>query len=162
MKRHVLMKPILTGLLLTLTLWACNDPNVVYKENADIDSGKWFVKNTPTFRFQITDAAQPYDIYYTLRNNLTYPYYNLYLTRYLTDERGKELESRLDELILMDPKTGKPRGKGLGDLYDNKVLMKRAYRFPKPGTYAFRLKQYMRQDPLPDIVSVGISVEKSQ
>jgi gliding motility-associated lipoprotein GldH len=67
----------------------------------------------------------------------------------------------LDELILMDPKTGQPRGKGLGDLYDNKVLMKRAYRFTKPGTYVLRIKQYMRQDPLPDVVSVGISVEKS-
>lgn len=153
---------LLTGLFVGLALWACQDPNVVYKENADIDDGKWFVKNTPTFRFQITDASQPYDIYYTIRNNLTYPYYNLYLTRYLTDERGKELESRLDELILMDPKTGKPRGKGLGDLYDNKVLMKRGYRFPKPGTYAFRIKQYMRQDPLPDVVSVGISIEKGQ
>jgi gliding motility-associated lipoprotein GldH len=148
--------------VLLLGLMACNDPNVLFKDNADIEGAAWYVKNTPTFRFQVTDASQPYDIYYTLRNNLTYPYYNLYLTRYLTDERGKELESRLDELILMDPKTGKPRGKGLGDMYDNKVLMKRAYRFPKSGTYTFRLKQYMRQDPLPDIVSVGISVEKSQ
>lgn len=156
------MKRIGIGLLLALCGSACNDPNVIYKENTDIDGGKWFVKNTPTFRFTIEDASQPYDMYYTLRNNLTYPYYNLYLTRYLTDERGKELESRLDELILMDPRTGEPRGKGLGDMYDNKVLMKRAYRFPKPGTYAFRLKQYMRQDPLPDVVSVGISVEKSQ
>jgi gliding motility-associated lipoprotein GldH len=147
--------------VLLLTLGACNDPNVLYQENADIDGAKWYVKNTPTFRFQVTDASQSYDIYYTLRNTLTYPYYNLYLTRYLTDERGKELESRLDELILMDPKTGKPRGKGLSDIYDNKVLMKKAYRFPKPGTYVIRLKQYMRQDPLPDVVSVGISVERS-
>ncbi|ARK10798.1 gliding motility lipoprotein GldH [Fibrella sp. ES10-3-2-2] len=157
MKRFCLVM----GLLALLT--ACEqDPNVVYKENADIENGKWYVKNAPSFRFTITDASIPYDLYYTLRNNLTYPYYNLYLTRYLTDEQGREIESRLDELILMDPKTGEPRGKGLGDLYDNKVLMKRAYRFAKPGTYVMRIKQYMRQDPLPDVVSVGISVEKSE
>ncbi|NID09966.1 gliding motility lipoprotein GldH [Fibrivirga algicola] len=157
MKRFCLV----IGLLALLT--ACEqDPNVVYKENADIENGKWYVKNAPSFRFTITDASIPYDLYYTLRNNLTYPYYNLYLTRYLTDEQGREIESRLDELILMDPKTGEPRGKGLGDLYDNKVLMKRAYRFAKPGTYVMRIKQYMRQDPLPDVVSVGISVEKSE
>ena len=147
--------------LLVLLLACEQDPNVVYKENADIENGKWYVKNTPAFRFIISDVSVPYDLYYTLRHNLTYPYYNLYLTRYLTDERGKEIESRLDELILMDPKTGQPRGKGLGDLYDNKVLMKRGYRFAKPGTYVLRIKQYMRQDPLPDVVSVGISVEKS-
>jgi len=157
MKRFCLVM----GLLALLT--ACEqDPNVVYKENADIENGKWYVKNAPSFRFTITDASIPYDLYYTLRNNLRYPYYNLYLTRYLTDDRGREIESRLDELILMDPKTGEPRGKGLGDLYDNKVLMKRAYRFARPGTYVMRIKQYMRQDPLPDVVSVGISVEKSE
>ena len=143
-------------------LVACEqDPNVVSKENTDIADGKWYVKNTPSFGFTITDASQPYDLYYTLRHSLTYPYYNLYLTRYLTDGRGKEIESRLDELILMDPKTGQPRGKGLGDLYDYKVLIKKGYRFPRPGAYRLRIKQYMRQDPLPDIVSIGISVEKS-
>ncbi|MEZ0541804.1 gliding motility lipoprotein GldH [Fibrella arboris] len=147
--------------LLTLMVACEQDPNAVYKENVDIADGKWYVKNTPLFRFTITDASIPYDLYYTLRHTLTYPYYNLYLTRYLTDEKGHEIESRLDELILMDPKTGEPRGKGLGDLYDNKVLIKRSYRFAKPGTYVMRIKQYMRQDPLPDVVSVGISVEKS-
>jgi len=103
----------------------------------------------------------PYNIYYNLRNSLSYPYYNLYLTRYLTDEKGTQIESRLDEILLMDPKTGEPRGEGLGDLFDHKVLIKNNYRFPKPGTYTIRIKQYMRQDPLPEILSVGIAVEKA-
>ena len=147
---------------LLAALTACEqDASIIYKENVDIEGGKWYVKNTPSFTFKITDATVPYDLYYTVRNGLAYPYYNLYLTRYLTDEKGHEIESRLDELLLMDAKTGQPRGKGLGDIYDNKVVLKRAYRFPKPGTYTLRIKQYMRQDPLPDVVSVGISVEKS-
>ena len=147
---------------LVAALTACQqDASIIYKENVDIGGGKWYVKNTPSFTFTITDATVTYDLYYTVRNGLAYPYYNLYLTRYLTDSTGHELESRLDELLLMDPKTGQPRGKGLGDIYDNKVVLKRAYRFPKPGTYTLRIKQYMRQDPLPDVVSVGISVEKS-
>lgn len=149
-------------LVLLAAVTACEqDASVVYKENVDIEGGKWYVKNIPSFTFEITDATVPYDLYYTVRNGLTYPYYNLYLTRYLTDDKGHEIESRLDELLLMDAKTGQPRGKGLGDLYDNKVVLKRAYRFPKPGTYTLKIKQYMRQDPLPDVVSVGISVEKS-
>ena len=144
-------------------LTACQqDTAVVFNDTSDIPDGRWYVKNTPAFRFTITDATQPYDLYYTLRHTLTYPYYNLYLTRYLTNGQGREVESRLDELLLMDAKTGRPRGNGLGDLYDYKVQMKRAYRFPAPGTYTLRIKQYMRQDPLPDVVSVGISVEKSQ
>lgn len=147
------------GLLSLLT--GCDKGPVVYKEYTDITDGKWYIKNVPSFTFRIDDTTATYNLYYTLRNNLSYPYYNLYLTRYLIDNQGKELESRLDELILLDPKTGKPLGDGLGDLLDHKVLIKRNYRFPHAGSYTLRIRQYMRQDPLPDIVSVGISVEKA-
>ncbi|RYF55233.1 MAG: hypothetical protein EOO39_38275 [Cytophagaceae bacterium] len=88
------------GLLLCLVLLigGC-DTNAVYKEYTDIEDGKWYIKNAPSFTFEITDATQPYNIYYNLRNSLSYGYYNLYLTRYLRDANGKEIESRLDELI---------------------------------------------------------------
>ncbi|GAB4030582.1 gliding motility lipoprotein GldH [Spirosoma gilvum] len=154
------MKQLGLGLFLVLLALGC-DTNAVYKEYTDIDEGKWYIKNTPSFTFEITDATVPYNIYYNLRNSLSYGYYNLYLTRYLRDANGKEIESRLDELILMDPKTGKPNGDGLGDLFDHKFLMKRNYHFPKPGKYTMQIRQYMRQDPLLNILSVGITVEKA-
>lgn len=147
------------GILLA-GLAACNS-QTVYNEYTDIDDGKWTLKNTPSFSFRIDNPSIPYNVYYNLRNSVSYPYYNLYLTRYLLDSAGKEIESRLDELILMDPKTGKPLGDGLGDLFDHKVIMKRNYRFPGAGRYTIRIQQYMRQDPLPDVLSVGISVEKA-
>lgn len=138
------------------------DTNAIYKEYTDFEDGKWYIKDAPSFTFEVEDASIPYNIYYNLRNSLSYGYYNLYLTRYLRDASGKELESRLDELLLMDPKTGKPNGDGLGDLFDHKVLMKRNYRFPKPGKYTLQIRQYMRQDPLLNILSVGVTVEKAQ
>ncbi len=155
------MKQGMWILLVALLVIGC-DTSAVYKEYTDIEDGKWFIKNAPSFTFGIKDASVPYNIYYNLRNSLSYGYYNLYLTRYLRDAGGKEIESRLDELILMDPKTGKPNGDGLGDLFDHKFLMKRNYRFPKPGQYTMQIRQYMRQDPLLNILSVGITVEKAQ
>lgn len=154
------MKQLALVVLMALLVAGC-DTNAVYKEYTDIEGGKWYIKNTPSFTFDIKDASIPYNIYYNLRNSLSYGYYNLYLTRYLRDSTGKELESRLDELILMDPKTGKPNGDGIGDIFDHKFLMKRNYRFPKPGQYTMQLRQYMRQDPLLNILSVGITVEKA-
>ena len=148
-------------LIMTVLLLAGCDKNTVYSEYEDIEEGKWFVNHTPAFTFRIDDVKQTYNIYYNLRNALSYPYYNLYLTRYLVDSTGRTIESRLDELLLMDAKTGKPNGDGLGDIFDHKVLIKQNYRFPKPGRYTIRIKQYMRQNPLPDILSVGISVEKA-
>ncbi|GAB3565081.1 hypothetical protein GCM10027578_11780 [Spirosoma luteolum] len=151
------------GLVLSLLVWlavGC-DTNVVYKEYTDIEDGKWPVSYAPSFTFDITDASIPYNLYYNLRNSLSYGYYNLYLTRYLRDSQGREIESRLDELILMDPRTGKPNGEGLGDLFDHQFLIKRNYRFPKPGRYTMQIRQYMRQDPLLNVLSVGITVERA-
>lgn len=154
------MKRMGLVVLVALLTFGC-DTKAVYSEYTDIDDGKWYIKNAPSFTFEIKDATEPYNIYYNLRNSLSYGYYNLYLTRYLRDERGKEIESRLDELILMDPKTGKPNGDGLGDLFDHKFLVKRNYRFPKAGKYTMQIRQYMRQDPLLNIQSVGITVERA-
>jgi len=154
------MKRLGLAVLVTLLAFGC-DTSAVYNEYTDIEDGKWYIKNAPSFTFAIQDASVPYNIYYNLRNSLSYGYYNLYLTRYLRDASGKELESRLDELLLMDAKTGKPNGSGLGDLFDHKFLMKRNYRFPKPGKYTMQIRQYMRQDPLLHIMSVGITVEKT-
>jgi gliding motility-associated lipoprotein GldH len=71
------------------------------------------------------------------------------------------VEARLQELTLLDPKTGKPLGKGLGDIFDHQIVALPNYRFQKSGTYTIKLKQYMRQDPLPDVMSVGVRVEKA-
>ncbi len=149
-------------LLLLLMGWltACSDPNTIFKDYPDIPDGRWFIKNTPAFSFVVQDAGVPCNLFYNIRNAKSYPYYNLYLTRFLADSTGKLLDSRLDELILMDEKTGKPLGDGLGDIFDHKILIRQGYRFPRPGRYQLTIKQYMRQDPLPDVLSVGLTVEK--
>ncbi|GAB3924304.1 hypothetical protein GCM10028804_24290 [Larkinella terrae] len=155
------MKKLQVGLLagLWLLLAGC-DENAVYKGIDDIKGGTWYINNTPEFTFEITDTTATYSIYYNIRNSVSYPYYNLYIRRYLLDSDGKMLESKQDELTLLDPKTGKPYGDGLGDLFDHRISMMKKYRFSHSGKYTVRLRQYMRQNPLPEIYSVGVTVEK--
>jgi gliding motility-associated lipoprotein GldH len=136
------------------------DENVVYKAHEDIDDGLWYIKNKPEFKVEITDTLETYNLYYLVRNSLQYPYYNLYLTRKITDPQGKAVSTTLEEVFLSNQTTGKPFGKGLGDLFDHKIPFLKNHRFPKAGTYTFTLSQSMRQNPLPFIISVGISVEK--
>jgi gliding motility-associated lipoprotein GldH len=145
--------------MLSLVLWACQD-QTVFKENVDFMENKWYIKSTPTFSFEIEDPTVSYNLYYNVRNGLAYPYYNLYVTRYLYDAKGQLISSKLDELLLADAITGKPLGSGLGDMFDHKVLAMRQFKFPTKGKYTFKIAQYMRQNPLPEVVSVGLSVEK--
>lgn len=142
-----------------ITLSACDD-NVVYKAHEDIKDGLWYIKDKPAFKVEIKDTAQQYNVYYLLRNTLQYPYYNLYLSRNLTGPDETLVSNAMEELRLSDETTGKPYGKGLGDLFDHKIQFLKNYRFEKSGTYTFTISQSMRQNPLPFVVSVGISVEK--
>ncbi len=146
-------------LLLAVTSFLSCDSNAIFKDHEDIDDGVWYVKNEPSFTFEITDISQPYNVYYLVRNSIGYPYYNLYVKRFLLNEKNKIVNEALNELILMDERTGKPMGDGLGDLFDHKIVALKNYRFPKAGKYTFKVRQYMRQDPLPGIMSVGVSVE---
>ena len=139
-------------------LFAC-DESVVYKAHEDIEDGLWFIKNQPTFKVEITDTLSTYNLYYLVRSAVQYPYYNLYLTRKTTSPAGK-VSSSLEEVFLSDQITGKPYGKGLGDLFDHKIGFLKNYTFPQSGIYTYSLSQSMRQNPLPFIISVGIAVEK--
>lgn len=155
------MKKLTGCFLILLTGWLAGcDTNAVFKDNVDIPEGRWFVKQVPSFGFDIQDTTVRYNVFYNVRSGRTYPFYNLYLTRYLYDARGKLIGKNLDQLLLADATTGKPLGTGLGDLYDHKVLALKAYQFPASGHYTVKIEQYMRQNPLPDVYSVGVTVEK--
>ena len=147
--------------ILSIFLLISCDEHTILKDNYDIPNAKWSVKDTPTFTFEVKDINTSYNVFYNVRNNRNYLYHNLYLTHYLTDSEGKIIHQHLDEIILFDPVTGKPSGDGLGDIYDHRVLAFRDFRFPKKGIYKIKVSQYMRQNPLLDVVSVGFSVEKT-
>ena len=155
-------KLYLLGLLfmVTLLLGSC-DENRVFEQNMDIPENNWAINNTLTISFVIEDTTQAYDVYFNIRHALAYEYYNLYVRHTLTGPAGNVLSSLLHEIILLDKKTGKPKGKGFGDIFDYQVRALRNQKFPRPGTYHLKLQQYMRRDPLPGIMSVGIRVEKA-
>lgn len=137
------------------------DTNRVFEENQDIANNQWPVKLAPAFEFEITDTTQQYNVYFNVRNALHYPFYNLYLRHALYGPDGKQISTKLHEMYLMDPKTGEPRGKGAGDIFDHQFKALKNTRFPKAGKYRLTVKQYMRQDPLPGVMAVGIRVEKA-
>ena len=155
-------RPLLGLLLLSLLLpglTAC-DPNRVFEQNIDFANYSWDVQQKPSFTFQIADTTARYDLYFNVRNASGYGFYNLYLKHTLTGPAGPVGTPRLHELILLDPKTGEPRGAGTGDIFDHQVRALRGVKFARPGAYTLSMEQYMRQDQLPGLMAVGLRVAK--
>lgn len=159
MRRFFPRKLPLQFVVVMAILQAC-DQNRVYDDYVDLDNSVWHVDTLPSYEFSIDDASLSYPIYYNVRYALGYPFYNLYLTYYLEDSAANIIDTELQELILFDRKTGTPLGDGLGDIFDHQVKVFPSYQFPHKGKYTLKVKQFMRVEELPGIMSFGLRVER--
>jgi gliding motility-associated lipoprotein GldH len=155
--RLALRRAFVIGLLSLLT--AC-DPNQVFEQNTDFPNYSWDVQQKPAFTFTIQDTTASYDVFFNVRHASAYGFYNLYMKHTLTGPGGAVGKPLLHQVLLLDPKTGEPKGSGTGDIYDLQVLALRNQHFAKPGSYTLTLEQYMRQDQLPGLMAVGVRVAK--
>jgi len=140
---------------------ACSSSTVI-DEQSDIEEGLWHLDSLVSFQFEVEDTTTVYQIDYNVRYAVNYPYYNLFLKYYLEDSTGEILSSELQELILFDKKTGKPMGDGLGDLFDREVPITEGQKFSNTGIYTFKVKQFMRMEELPGILSFGLKIQKPE
>jgi gliding motility-associated lipoprotein GldH len=149
-------------LISSLILLSACDESRVYEKNIDFKGNDWYADSVARFPIEIKDQAVEYNMYVDVRNAISYPFANLYIKYNVLDSTGKSLNTKLLRLPLFDKKSGKPYGDGLGDIFDHRFSLIKGYRFPYQGKYSLEVIQYMRQDPLPFIMSVGVRVEKAQ
>jgi gliding motility-associated lipoprotein GldH len=157
MKKLALFSAICIAFLLS----SC-DKNRVFEKNNDFETNNWKIADVQEFPFEIKDVSKSYNIYFNIRNAIFYEYYNLYIKHTLVGPDGKKISTNLHEAFLMDKKTGEPLGDGSGDIFDHQILGLKNQKFTKPGTYTIKLQQYMRRDPLPGIMSIGVRVETAE
>ena len=138
------------------------DSRKVYEDKKDFPARYWVFNDPATFQFDIYDTESQYNLVLNVRNTAEYKYQNIYIQYYLEDSTGRLLERELKNIQLFHPVTGVPIGKGIGGFYNVTRNFVENYSFPQPGRYSIRFDQFMRQDSLADVVSVGIQVEKSK
>lgn len=150
---------LVAGMIVLLA--ACGG-NTVFEGKKDFSRRYWVFNDPAVFDFEIEDTEQPYDISVHVRNSSEYPYQNIYLQYYLEDESGRLLSEDLKNIQLFHPVTGVPVGSGLGDIYQVERVFLDSYRFESAGKYTFRIDQFMRQDSLSEVISVGLKVALSE
>jgi len=143
----------------SLLVSACNSDSV-HKDLVDFDGYEWAAADVKSFDFEIEDNSRIFQVNYLLRNALQYPFSNIYLKSALKDSSGNVLVQGMEVLVLFDEKTGKPKGDGLGDLFDHRIgaAQYKDLKFPYNGKYSFEIQQSMRPDPLVGIMSIGFEI----
>ena len=149
------------ALLLTVMILAsCGNNKLVESYTTMIDN-QWKESEIQRFSFEIADSVKNYDLFFTIKNNMDYPYYNIYLDYQLVKIEGEEeevIKKELKEFILFDKKSGKPFGSGSSGLYDHELSLETGYDFAGTGKYEVRFQQYMRKEALNGVAAVGFAL----
>ncbi len=151
-------KLILLFAIVILLITSCKK-GMLYQKYESIPHSTWDMKNPAIFNVNINDTTDYYNVYVNVRNADNYVYSNLYLFIDITSPMHT-LERDTMECILADPNTGRWLGHGLGDIWDNRILFKRNVKFPCKGEYIFSYTQAMREDKLPMIMDVGLTIQE--
>ncbi len=114
-----------------------------------------------SFTFNINDPGKKYDLSFFVRNSIDYEYQNIYIQYYLEDQTGNVVTEKLHNVIIFDPKTGKPLGNGVGDTYDIERTFLNGFTFNQEGEYTLRFDQFMRKDTLKNIQAIGLKVSET-
>ncbi len=133
----------------------------VYEKNVSIPSYQWKQDFKPGFDFEITDTASHYNILVVLRHTDAYRFNNIWLDITATMQNKDTLFKVPHlELTLGNDERGW-EGTGMDDIWEvRKAITKGPVQFTKKGLYHFTVAQIMRDNPLLNMMSVGVRVER--
>lgn len=131
----------------------------LYEKQATIPSQNWFYTDVPKFTFHIDDTTSLYNVYVILRHTDLYKYNNIWLRIGLKTPSDSFTYQNVNMILANDAKGWD--GTGMDDIYEvRKSISAAPFSFKSAGDYTFSIEQIMRENPLKNILNVGLRVEK--
>lgn len=142
------------GLLLLASVTGCSKLNL-YEKLKWFPQNAWASSDTAKFSFTIKDSAL-YKMYFVVRHTDAYHFNNIWVDMHVKDPDSSYTVKR--EFRLANGQQW--LGTGMGDVFEHRIAFANNAGKLKPGNYQFTLTPVMREDPLENIVNVGIRVER--
>lgn len=146
--------------ILSSSIWltACTQLDV-FEKNKPIPNNQWQYNFQPVFDFVIKDTTASYNVLIVLRHTDAYRYNNIWLN-VGTQSPKDSMRYQKFELQLGTDAQGW-EGTGMDDIWElRKLITNGPVKFNKAGNYHFSVAHIMRENPLPNVMDVGIRVEK--
>ena len=142
--------------VLLLVLTSCG-PTVLYEQVTPTqDEVGWRYADSLSFAFTIADAQQPYDMALVVQHDEAFAYENFYLKIHTTGPNGVRTTERISLDLSGD--FGVWHGDCSGQTCELSVPVLQNTRFQEVGTYELVLEQNSRENPLPGIFAMGVSI----
>jgi gliding motility-associated lipoprotein GldH len=132
----------------------------LFEQSTIYPNHNWPAKQATKYQFNVTDTAASYKIFFVIRHHNAYHYKNIWLDLIIKNPNNAITKQVLN-LNLADDTRGW-LGTGMDDIYDQRIPMTATpIRFNK-GINEITVQHTMREDPLENILSTGIRVEKAK
>jgi gliding motility-associated lipoprotein GldH len=143
---------------ITFVAFSCRDGNIIEEQQKKLPQSSWHYDSTAVFTLSPQEDFEA-DLYVTMRSEENYRNCNLYIISTLLSEKDTVFSER-KELILSDCETGEPFGKVTGGFYDFEFKVRENIQLKKSGKYTIAFKQYMREDTLRGMQTIGFMLYK--
>ena len=144
-------------LCIFFVLFGC-ETKQLFEQSTIYPNHNWPSKQATKYQFNVTDTAAAYKIFFVIRHHNAYHYKNIWLDLIIKSPTNAITKQVLN-LNLADDAKGW-LGTGMDDIYDQRIPMTASpIRFNK-GINEIIVQHTMREDPLENILSTGIRVEK--
>ena len=141
-----------------LTLAACGS-NYVYQQEKTFANGVWTYRDSAVFEFDIQDTTLLYNLYFNMAAQPTFEHENMYVHLHTAFPSGLRM-SKVRSFDVFDPQ-GNMLGKGSAPATQHIMLQENTF-FNQLGKYRIVVEQYMREDSISGIQSVGLDVERTK
>lgn len=131
----------------------------MYESSVNIPQHAWQSTYKPAFNFRISDTSKPYKIFLVLRHTDKYSFNNIYVNLYIKGP-GSDSTIKVQRDLTLGTNDGGWQGNGMDDVYEHRILLEK--QTLKAGDYSFTVEQIMREDPLKNVLNVGLRLEKDK
>lgn len=135
-----------------------------FQKDVTIPQYKWAYNFQPVFEVNIEDTAALYNLYFIIRHTEAYPYGNIWMWVHTKEPGDTSFLKKTRIEIPLAEKSGKWLGRGMGEIWEQRMPITRndaPMIFKKQGVYEIKFEQNMRINPLPEVLQVGLRVEKA-
>ena len=154
-----LLKNKIAFILLSIffVLPAC-ETKQLFEQSTIYPNHNWPSKQDTKYQFNVTDTAATYKIFFVIRHHNAYHYKNIWLDISMKSPTNT-ITKKVANLNLADDAKGW-LGSGMDDVYDQRIPITTAPVHLNRGINEISIQHTMREDPLDNILSTGIRVEK--
>jgi gliding motility-associated lipoprotein GldH len=145
------------GILLFLCFVSCKKIDV-YEKQVTIPNFEWSKTFVPTFQFDNGISNNQNFVFAVIRHTNNYPYNNIWVRLTATSPKDSIIVKDVNIPLTTNNQNKEWAGVGMDDVFE--VRAKLSPFSGEVGNYTFKLENIMRDNPLPEIMNVGLRIEK--